>query len=110
MLTILWSEIWILWETNPINEKTNVSPLSTFTIYFPSKSVAVPLPVPGTDIVTPGIGSPFISTTVPIISTLSDSLIDCNFFEVELLPYPKWDIIRNAIKKYRLAMAFLVGR
>ena len=70
MLTMLWSEIWILWETNPINENTIVAPSSTFKVYFPSKSVAVPMPVPGTETVTPGMGSPFASTTVPDISAL----------------------------------------
>ena len=34
--------------------------------YFPSKSVAVPIVVPGTEIVAPGIGCPLSSNTVPV--------------------------------------------
>src|SRR5690554_4352311 len=48
-----------------MKEKTKVDPSGTDSEYPPSRSVAVPIPVPGTDTVAPGIGSPFWSMTVP---------------------------------------------
>src|SRR5690606_8686499 len=54
-----------VWETYPIKENTDEAPSETAMLYFPDKSVAVPMPEPGMETVTPGMGSPFWSTTVP---------------------------------------------
>src|SRR5690606_27674454 len=59
----------ILWLTKPINENTKVLPSGTDKVYSPFKSVAVPIAVPGTDTVTPGMGLPFSSVTLPLTVT-----------------------------------------
>ena len=43
--------------------------------YLPSKSVAVPMEVPGIETVTPGIGAPLSSTTVPLIAIANFSIL-----------------------------------
>src|SRR5690606_22546759 len=44
-------------------------PSGTDKEYWPSRSVAVPILVPDTETVTPGIGSPPLSSTVPRTTT-----------------------------------------
>src|SRR5690606_36400390 len=51
--------------SNPINENAREEPSGTVRLYLPSRSVAVPVVVPGTETVTPGMGWPSVSVTVP---------------------------------------------
>src|SRR5690606_21280282 len=65
----LLSPIDMLWDSNPIKENTNVAPSGADNEYLPSKSVVVPVVVPDTETVTPGINSPLASVTVPVTVT-----------------------------------------
>src|SRR5690554_3834648 len=66
---MLLSPTGILWDSNPIKEKTKVDPSGTDRLYLPSRSVVVPNVASKTDMATPGIGSPAESFTVPLIMT-----------------------------------------
>src|SRR5690554_6983788 len=68
---MLLSPTGILWDSNPIKEKTKVDPSGTDRLYLPSRSVVVPNVASTTDMATPGIGSPAESFTVPLITTSS---------------------------------------
>ena len=53
--------------SNPMKEKVKISPVFASIEKFPSKSDVVPLSLPSTTIVTPGIGFDSSSWTVPEI-------------------------------------------
>ena len=56
----------------------------TVRVYLPSRSVAVPMDVPGTETVAPGIGWPLLSVTVPDIVTSNISAnVDLPTLELE---------------------------
>ena len=53
--------------SNPMKEKVKISPVFASMEKFPSKSDVVPLSLPSTTIVTPGIGLDSSSCMVPDI-------------------------------------------
>ena len=56
--------------SNPMTEKTSLPLLDTLIEYLPLASVEVPLNVPSTMTVAPGMGAPFeASVTVPVTVT-----------------------------------------
>src|SRR5690606_2949978 len=103
------------WVSKPINENTKVDPSGTVREYLPFKSVAVPIAPPPIETVTPGIGAPLLSITVPLtVTSTVTSFSSWLTFDFLLTPLRErgWEVANDVRKASNdwLFTCILTGR